>query len=146
MPGLDGRFELGRVQTIGAGEDIAIVAMGSITQEAVAAAAGMASRGIHAQVIVVSNFNPDPENHLLEILAEFQHVISVEAQTISGGLAAFVGAQIAQHGLRCRLYPLAVRCSPDGTTGSQADRWRKYGLDRGAIAATALAALGASRG
>jgi transketolase C-terminal domain/subunit len=116
--------------------------MGSIAQEAAAAASDLALRGIHAPVVVVSNFNPDPESDLVEILARFRHVISVEAQTISGGLAAFVSAQIAQHGLSCRLHPLAVRCSPDGTTGSPADRWRKYGLDRASIAATALAALG----
>ena len=41
------------------------------------------------------------------------------------------------------LHPLAVRFSPDGTTGSPADRWRKYGLDRAGIVSTALAALGA---
>src|SRR5262249_22915611 len=111
-------------------------------QEAVAAAVDLASRGVQASVIVVSSFNPDPENDLVEILAGFRHVISVEAQTISGGLAACVGAQIAGHGLPCRLHPLAVRFSPDGTTGSPADRWRKYGLDRTSIAATAMSALG----
>jgi transketolase len=142
VPGLDGRFELGRVQVVRTGNDIAIVTMGSIAQEAVAAAADLASRGIDASVIVVSTFNPDPEDDLAEILARFRHVISLEAQTISGGLAACVGTQIARHGLPCRLLPLAVRFSPDGTTGSPADRWRKYGLDRASIAATAMTALG----
>ena len=67
------------------------------------------------------------------ILSRFRHVISLEAQTISGGLAACVGMQIAKHGLPCRLHPLAVCESPDGTTGSPADRWRKYSLDRTSI-------------
>jgi len=142
VPGLEGRFELGRVQVVSAGDDIAIVAMGSIAQEAVAASAQLASRGIRATVIVVSSFNPDPEDDLAEILAKFRHVISVEAQTISGGLAACVAAQIARNGLPCRLHPLAVRFTSDGTTGSPADRWRKYGLDRATIADTATMALG----
>jgi transketolase len=141
VPGLDGRFDLGRVQVVANGGDIAIVTMGSIAQEAVAAATGLASRGVEATVIVVSNFNPDPEDHLVELLSNFRHVISVEAQTISGGLAACVGMQIARHGLPCRLHPLAVCASPDGTTGSPADRWRKYQLDRVSIVETALAAL-----
>jgi transketolase len=143
VPGLDGRFELARVQLVTAGDDIAIVTMGSIAQEAVTAATNLASQGIQATVIVVSNFNPDPEDDLVEILSRFRHVISVEAQTISGGLAACVSLQIAKHGLPCRLHPLAVCDSPDGTTGSPADRWRKYSLDRVSIVNTALAALGA---
>ena len=143
VPGLDGRFELARVQVVSDGPDIAIVTMGSIAQEAVAAATLLASQGIHASVMVVSNFNPDPEDHLVELLAPFRHVISLEAQTISGGLAACVGMQIARHGLTCRLHPLAVRESPDGTTGSPADRWRKYSIDRASIVKAALAALGA---
>jgi len=144
VPGLDGRFELGRVQIVRSGGDIAIVAMGSIAQEAVAAAEDLALKGIEAAVIVVSTFNPDPEHDLIETLGAFRHVISLEAQTISGGLAACVGAQIARHGLPCRLHPLAVRVSPDGTTGSPAERWRKYGLDRCGIANTAVEALGAA--
>lgn len=144
VPGLEGRFELGRVQVVRAGVDIAIVTMGSIAQEAVAAAEDLALDGIDATVIVVSTFNPDPENDLVEILGAFDHVVSLEAQTISGGLAACVGVQIARHGLTCRLHPLAVQVSPDGTTGSPADRWRKYGLDRASVAKTAIAALGAA--
>ena len=145
VPGLEGRFELGRVQVVRTGDDIAIVAMGSIAGEAVTAAADLASSGIHATVIVVSSFNPDPEDDLVEILARFRHVITLEAQTISGGLAACVGAQIATHGLPCRLHPLAVRVSPDGTTGSPTDRWRKHSLDRASIAATAISALAAGQ-
>jgi transketolase len=143
VPGLDGRFDLARVQVVTPGEDIAIVTMGSIAPEAVAAANDLASRGVTAAVVIVSNFNPDPEDDLIEILSRFRHVISLEAQTISGGLAACVGMQIAKHGLPCRLHPLAVCVSPDGTTGSPADRWRKYSLDRTSVANTALAALGA---
>jgi len=91
---------------------------------------------------VVSNFNPDPEEDLVNLLSGFRHAISLEAQTISGGLSACVAMQIARHGLACRLHPLAVCASPDGTTGSPADRWRKYALDRTSIVRTALSALG----
>ena len=69
------------------------------------------------------------------------HVISVEAQTISGGLAALIGTVIASNGLRCRLWPLAVTDSPDGLSGSQRDCWRRHGIDRNAIVSCALTAL-----
>jgi len=140
--GLSGRFELGRVQQVRAGDDIAIVTMGSIAPEAVAAAVELESIGVAATVVIVSNFSPDPEESLIEILSRFRHVVSLETQTISGGLASFISLALATNGLDCRLHPLAIRTVPDGTSGGQSERWRKHGLDRASVVQTAIAALG----
>ena len=142
VPGLGGRFGLGRIQTIREGPDLAIVSMGSITTEAAAAAEELARYGIRATVIVVSNFNPDPAEDLARELSRFPHAISVEAQTISGGLASLLGQVIACHGISCRLSPLAVTTSPDGRSGSESDCWRRSGLDRTAIVECALSICG----
>jgi transketolase len=140
--GLDGRFELGRMQLVREGADIAIIAMGSISAEAVAAAEELAGEGIQAAVAVVSNFHPDPEEDVARLLENIPHVVTVEAQTLSGGLAAFVATVIASRGIACRLSALGVRTQPDGTSGPQAERQRKHGLDRMHIAQTARKALG----
>jgi transketolase C-terminal domain/subunit len=118
--------------------------MGSIATEAVAAGEHLGSRGIRATIAIVSSFNPDPSADLEEILSEFPHAVTVEAQTVSGGLAALVGTVVASAGLHCRVRALAVRHSPDGTSGGQVDRWRKHGLDRYGIVNAVLAALGIS--
>ena len=144
VPGLDGRFALGPGQTVRPGAALASVAMGSITTEAVAASVELERRGIRATVAVVSNFNPDPLEDLEALLSRIPHVISVEAQTLSGGLASLLSMVIASRGLACRLWPLAVRTSPDGTSGSQADCWRRHGLDRSAIVECAHSILGRS--
>ena len=89
---------------------------------------------------VLSSFNPDPVEDTAALLDGVAHVITVEAQTISGGLGAFVGSVIATLGLPCKLWPIAIRVSPDGTSGSQPNRWKKYGMDRAGILKTALAA------
>ena len=133
IPGLNGQFELGRAQVVREGGDIVIVAMGSIAQEAAAAARDLAKLGVDAAVVVVSNFHPDPEEHLAGILSRFRDVITVEAHTLSGGLAAFVASVIATRGIGCRLRALGVRTPPDGTSGNQEERWRKHGLDRASI-------------
>lgn len=138
VPGLNGRFELGKVQLVRPGRHIVLIAMGSISQEVVQAAEELSRCGLDAAVVVVSNFNPDPEEDLREMLSRFRVAISVEAQTVSGGLGSFVASVIASHDLRCRLCAMGVRTSPDGTSGKQADRWRKYGLDRSSIAKTAI--------
>jgi len=142
VPDLKGRFELGRVQIVREGADVAIVSMGSISTEAVAAALELETYGIQASVAVVSNFNPDPVEDLAGLLGGVPHVISVEAQTLSGGLASLVGVVIASRGLSCRLWPLAVRTSPDGLSGSEADCWRRHGLDRRAIVDCGLSIFG----
>jgi transketolase len=142
VPGLDGRFELGKIQVTRRGSDLALVTMGSIAQEVSAAADDLSARGIEAAVIVVSNFSPDPEDDLAEILSQFRHVISVEAQTVSGGVGSLVATVIASRGLSSRLRILGVRVPPDGTSGTQPERWRKYGLDRGSVVRTVLEILG----
>jgi transketolase len=142
VPGLNGRFALGRAQVVREGRDIAIVTMGSISQEAVAAAETLAGHGVSAGVVVVSSFHPDPEDDLAAVLSTFRHAIAVEAQTVSGGLGSMVATAIASRGLACRLTILGIRVPTDGTSGLQAERWRKYGLDRDSIVERALALTG----
>jgi transketolase len=138
VPGLNGRFELGRAQVVREGDDVVILTMGSIGQEVTAAADELASLGISSKVVIVSSFSPDPERDLTEILSGFRRAISIEAQTVSGGLGAFVATVIASRGLCCSLRVIGIRTSPDGTSGNQAERWRKYGLNRKSIVASAL--------
>jgi transketolase len=144
VPGLDGRFEPGHVQVVREGRDIVLAAMGSIAGEAVHASDELARQGIAATVVIVSNFHPDPVEDLRRILSDHQYVISVEAQALSGGLGALIGTVIATHGMECRLRCLAVSASPDGTSGSPRDRWKKHGLDRASIVSSALEIMGIS--
>jgi transketolase len=141
MPGLLGRFELGRIQITRSGSDAAILSMGSVSAEVDAAADQLERVGVHITVAVVSNFHPDPEDDLVELLKQFSFVLTVEAQTISGGLGAFAASVIAANGLPCRLCMLGVRTPPDGTSGNQQERWRKHGLDRENIVRNVLSML-----
>ena len=144
VKGLDGRFELGRVQVVREGRDLVLATMGSIASEAVRAADELERKGVRATLVVISNFHPDPVEDLRRILSAHEHVVSVEAQAASGGLGALIATVIATHKLGCRLQALAVSTSPDGTSGSQPDRWKKHGVDQSSIVAAALGALGIS--
>jgi transketolase len=135
-PGLNGRFEAGKVQITRAGSDTALITMGSISAEVAAAAERLAELGIQAAVIIVSNFNPDPDADLARVLQPYRTAFTIEAQTLSGGLGAFVSSVIASRGLACLLTTIGVRCSPDGTSSSQFGRWQKHGLDRESIVRT----------
>jgi transketolase len=134
VAGLNGEFEMGRIQVVRNGRDLALVTMGSVASEAVLAAEQLSGNGIDAAVIVVSGFHPDPVAHLVELAGHVPLVVTVEAHTISGGLGSWVGMTLAESGAECRFSALGVRESPDGTSGPQRHRWKKYGLDSRSIA------------
>ena len=145
VPGLHGRFELGRVQLIGDGTDVLFVTMGAVAAEAAAANELLAAGGIRASVAIVSTVNPAPTANLTEILARFKTVITVEAHYISGGVGSLVSEVVAENGLGCRVRRCGVRVGPDGVVGSQRFLEDRHGLSRVALANTAREAYETGR-
>lgn len=141
IPGLDGRFELGRVQVVRDGGDIVFVCMGSVTSEAVRAADRLRDGGIDSGLVVVASLHPAPADDLAGVLSRFGVAISVEAHSIVGGVGSLVAEVIAERGLDCRLVRCGVRSSPDGVSGSQAFMHAVHALSADALCATATAAL-----
>jgi transketolase len=138
--GLDGRFALGRVERIGHGGDVAIVALGGMAAVAVDAAEALAAHGIDAGVIVVSSLNPSPAD-LADALADTRLAVTAEAHYVNGGVGSLVGETIAEHGLGCRLVRSGLRVTPSGATGCRDHLYDRYGLSPARLAATAMAAL-----
>ncbi|HEY9757570.1 MAG TPA: transketolase C-terminal domain-containing protein [Oculatellaceae cyanobacterium] len=128
VPGLDGKFELARTESLGSGTDVAIVAMGGITAEAARAAEILNADGIKARVVIVSSFNPGPDEDLKAHLTSCRNVISLEAHYAVGGLSSYVAEVIAENNLNCRFKRCAVEKQPDGITGGQQFLYERYGL------------------
>lgn len=141
VPGLGGRFALGRAQTVRAGSSgVALVALGPVTREAVAAAEVLGERGLDCSVTVVASVSPPPVEDLLEALAGARTVVTVEAHSVVGGLGSLVSEVVAEHGLGCRVVRCGVRSAPDGVGGSEAFLNARHGLDRAGIARAVEAA------
>jgi transketolase len=134
LPGLDGRFDLGRLEVVREGRDVAILAIGSIAHEAIAAADLLAERDIDAAVGLVSSFNPSPVDDIAALLGEVPVALTVEAHYRDGGLGSLVAETIAERGLDCRLLRAGVAHMPSGETGSQ-----RYLEDRHGLSASHLA-------
>jgi transketolase len=128
LPGLGGRFELGRLDVVREGQDAAILAIGSIAHEAIAAAELLAERNIDAAVGIVPSFNPSPSDDIAEFLSEMPAVLTVEAHYRDGGLGSLVAETIAERGLGCRLLRAGVARMPGGETGSQRHLEDRHGL------------------
>lgn len=142
IPGLKGRFELGRVQVIREGADLLMVAMGPIATEALTAADALATRGVSCAVAVVASTSPAPVNDLAALLARFPLALTVEAHYLVGGLGSLVAEIIAEQGLSCRLVRCGVKSAPDGISGSPSYLYARYGLSGQTLAQTAQQELG----
>jgi transketolase len=118
--GLNGEFELGRLQLIEDGDDIALISMGSIASEALAAADTLRQRGIRSRVAIVASVRPEPIQDLVRILEGVPLVLTVEAHSINGGLGSLVAEIIAERNLRSRLVRCGIRTLPNGISGTNA--------------------------
>jgi transketolase len=120
VPGLDGRFRLGRAEIVREGADLAFVVMGAPAAEVCAAADQLAERGVDATVAVVSTFNPSPIEDLRQLAQRHRLLVTVEAQYVDGALGSLVAETIAEAGAAARLIRIGVRLPPQGRSGSQA--------------------------
>jgi transketolase len=142
---LDGRFELGRLGLVGEGRDVAIVALGSIAGEAVAARGLLEELGIDATVAVVASVQPAPVEDLVELLREVPLAVTVEAHYRNGGVGSLVAEVTAEHGLACRLRRTAVEEMPRGLTGTAAFLNDAHRLSGPALAASIATELSHAR-
>ncbi len=136
VPGLGGRFTLGRAERLRDGRDVALIASGAVTTEAVSAAESLATRGIDASVLVVASLQPAPVEDLAAALRDVPLAITVEAHYVAGGLGSLVAETIAEGRIDCRLVRCAVRDVPDGVTGSQRFLEDRHGISAAAVVAT----------
>ena len=142
VPGLEGRFELGRAQLTSRGSDLLMIAMGSVATEVSSAARALAVHGVACTVMVVASLNPAPNKDLAEVLGRFPLALTVEAHYLVGGLGSLVSEVVAERHLDCRVVRCGVSTTPNGLSGSQSYLRHAHGLSAEALVKTALHQLG----
>lgn len=141
IPGLGGRFELGRSETIREGDGVALIALGSIAAEALGAAELLADQGVSASVTVVSSFADGEDEELTRVLGQASLAVSVEAAYLDGGLGSHLAEQIAERGFPCRLVRCGVERMPHGLSGSQTFLNDAAGISARKVADAAMRAV-----
>jgi transketolase len=134
VDGLDGAFELGRIERVRSGDDVAIVTTGAISDQAVFAAARLQELGIESTVLIVATVSPTPADALAEMISGFDLVVSIEAHYVTGGLGSMVAEVVADRGLGTRLVRIGVNGLPGGVSGSETFLNRRHGLSADLIA------------
>jgi transketolase len=144
VPGLDGRFELGRAEQLSEGDDVVIVAAGGMAASAVSCRDLLAENRLSAGVVVVSCLSPPPIRDLSAALSGVPLALSVEAHYVNGGLGSLVAEVIAEQGLACRLIRAGVHAAPIGISGEREFMHRQLGLSPERLAATVIRACASS--
>jgi len=141
LPGLNGRFTLGRAETISDGSDVLILALGSIAAEAVKAVDNLAREGIRANLSIISSLRPAPAEDIREMLSRFPLAVTVEEHYVDGGLGSLVAEIAAESGTCCRVVRCGVRALPSAACGGEACLREANGLSAHGISASVKSAL-----
>ena len=131
-------FELGRADTLREGNDITLIAIGSLVSRALAAAALLAARGIEARVLNAASVKPLDDETILRAARETGAIVTAEEAVVRGGLGGAVAELVSQQ----HPVPLAIMGVPDfAPTGSTAFLLAHFGLTAEGIAGRAEALL-----
>jgi transketolase len=136
---LDGRFAIGRAETIQTGTDVALIATGAIAGEAVLAARELERCGISCAIAIAACIAPAPVEDLVGVLADVRVAVAIEAHAVDGGLGSLVCEIVAERRLPCQVIRCGVEAVPDGRNGTQAYLHRIHGLDAASIARRIIA-------
>jgi transketolase len=141
VPGLEGRFGLGKVEILAEGDSLLFVTMGNVAIEVVAASRALAERGIKCTVALVSSLNPTPTDDLVRLLREHRVSLTVETHYVAGGLGSVISEIVAEQGLPCRVVRCGVTRRPE-VSGTRDFLGRLCGLTAEKLVQRALEALG----
>ena len=127
------QFQIGKGEKLTDGYDVAVVATGLMTTEALRAAVLAKRQGINVRVINMPTIKPIDEEILITAARECRRIITVEEHTVIGGLGEAVCGVLSEK-LSCQVRRLGVQ-DQFGHSGPAAEVLRDYGLSAEAIAA-----------
>ncbi len=119
-------FEIGRAYVYALGEDITIIATGTMTYQALVAAEKLFKDGIDAEVIHCPTIKPLDADTILRSVKKTKHVITIEEGQIIGGLGGAVAELLSEQ------YPVPVKRlgmqDHFGESGNPAELLEHFGL------------------
>lgn len=130
----------GRAAVLRDGEDVALLALGSMVGPALAAAELLAERGIDAAVVNARFVKPLDIETILRVAHRTPRLFTLEENVITGGFGAAVAQALSEHGLTVPCHHLGI---PDRFIehGARVLLLRALGLEADGITASVMVAL-----
>jgi transketolase len=122
----DYKFEIGKGEVLKEGNDVAIIANGLLTYEAILAGEELEKLGIHARIINMATIKPLDEEIIVKAAEETGAIVTAEEHTVIGGLGSAVAEVLAQ---KCPTKMKIVGVQDTfGESGKPGELLAKYGL------------------
>jgi len=122
----DYKFEIGKGEIVKDGTDVAIIANGLLTYEAIKAGEMLAEQGINAMVINMATIKPLDEELVLAAAKKCGKVITCEEHSIIGGLGEAVCSLLAE---KCPTIVKRIGVNDEyGHSGPAVELLKQFGL------------------
>lgn len=111
-------LEIGRAETLRAGVDVALLAVGGMVQNALAAADELGREGIRCEVVNARFIKPLDEALLVSLARRFTRLVTIEDNSVVGGFGSAVAEFYSSRGisdLRVRIHGLPDRFVDHGS-------------------------------
>jgi transketolase len=137
----DYHFQIGRAAQLRAGNDVTLIANGTMISRALGAADQLVQRNIHARVLNMATVRPIDREAIVSAARETHGIVTVEEHTVFGGLGSAVAEVVVQNAPA----PMRILGVPGvfAPTGSAEFLFEHFGLTPDHIATAALELLGA---
>ena len=120
------KFEIGKGEVLKDGNDVAIIANGLLTYEAIKAGEELEAQGIHARIINLATIKPLDEELILKAAKECGKVITCEEHSVIGGLGEAVCGLLAE---KCPTVVRRIGVNDEfGHSGPAVDLLKQFGL------------------
>ncbi|WP_341359149.1 transketolase C-terminal domain-containing protein [Georgenia sp. M64] len=134
------QFEPGRAVRLRDGDDVTLMANGTVVTRALGAADILAAEGVRARVLSVPSIKPFDVDAVVVAARETGAIVTAEEATVNGGLGGAVAEVVVEH------HPVPVRrvgvpdtFAPTGSAGWLMDH---FGISAEGIAAAARETIG----
>jgi 1-deoxy-D-xylulose-5-phosphate synthase len=127
------KIEIGKAEVLCTGEDVVILAVGSMVENSMKAATILSKEGIHPEVVNMRFIKPLDYRLLDKIVSTHRKIVTIEENTITGGFGSFVSEYFTDNNYKNDLLRLGL---PDKFIehGKQKELFQLLELDPAGIA------------
>ena len=126
-------IKIGKGVMVKEGDDVAIIACGTMVDHVLDAREMLLKEGIHVRIIDMHTLKPIDKNLIINCAKETNVILTAEEHSIIGGLGSAVAEILAENSLTCKFKRLGINdifCE----SGDPADLFEKYKLNAKHIA------------
>ena len=123
---------IGKSRVVREGDDLAVITLGPVGNDALAACKEVENQGISAALYDLRFLKPLDEGQLHEIFRKFSKIVTVEDGSVMGGMGSAILEFMSDHGYQAQIKRLGI---PDAfiEQGSQTDLQQECGFDKNGI-------------